>query len=71
MRTRNNRPRRAKLPAAAEQYGVSVKTLRRRIASGHLTAYRLGSRIIVGDLDELDALFTPIPTVGGGSHDAA
>lgn len=61
-------PRRVKLPAAAEQYGVSVKTLRRRIASGELTAHRLGARIILVDLDELDALLRPI---SGGPGAAA
>lgn len=60
--------RRAKLPAAAEHYGVSVKTLRRKIASGDLTAHRLGSRIILVDLDELEALLQPIPTVNGGGR---
>jgi excisionase family DNA binding protein len=45
-------------------YGVSVDTLRRRIASGQLTAYRLGRQIIKIDLDEVDALFATIPTVG-------
>ena len=56
--------RRLKLPAAADLYGVSVKTLRRRIASGDLTGYRLGARIIVVDVDELDSLFAPISTPG-------
>lgn len=55
----------AKLPAAAARYGVSVKTLRRRISDGSLNGYRLGARIIVVDLDELDALFRPIPSAGG------
>lgn len=59
-------PRRAKLPAAAEQYGVSVKTLRRRIADGSLTGYRLGNRIILVDLDELEALFEPITVPKAG-----
>lgn len=63
---KTSRPRRAKLPAAAEEFGVSVKTLRRRIATGDLRAYRLGSRIILVDLDELDALLTPIPTAKAG-----
>ena len=58
--------RRLKLPAAADLYGVSVKTLRRRIASGDLTGYRLGARIIVVDVDELEALLRPIPSAGGG-----
>lgn len=59
---RNNRPRRAKLPAAAELYGISVKTLRRRISDGSLTGYRLGKRIILVDLDELESLMSPIPS---------
>jgi excisionase family DNA binding protein len=43
---------------------VSKDTIRRRIASGDLTAYRLGKQIIRVDLDEAEALFAPIPTVG-------
>lgn len=65
MPTNINR-RLAKLPAAAEAHGVSVKTLRRRIADGSLNGYRLGNRIIVVDLDELDELFQPIPTSKAG-----
>lgn len=57
--------RKAKLPDAARLYGVDTKTCRRLIASGKLTGYRLGSRIILVDLDELDALLQPIPTAGG------
>lgn len=57
-------PRRAKLAAAADAYGISVKTLRRAIARGDLTGYRLGQRIITVDLDELDKLMRPIPTAG-------
>ncbi|WP_157237143.1 helix-turn-helix domain-containing protein [Promicromonospora sukumoe] len=39
---------------AAEVFGVSVKTIRRRIADGTVTGYRIGSLIRV-DLDELRA----------------
>lgn len=60
------RPRRAKLADAAELNGVCTKTLRRMIARGELTGYRLGKRIILVDLDELDALLRPIPSAGGG-----
>lgn len=50
------------LTVAAEQYGVSVKTLRRRIADGTVHGYRLG-RLIRVDLDELrDKLLVEIPT---------
>lgn len=59
--------RRIKLGAAAERHGISVITLRRRIAEGKLTGYRLGARIIVVDIDELDALFEPIPTAGSAA----
>lgn len=40
------------LPEAAEQFGVSVKTLRRRIADGTIRGYRIG-RLIRVDLHEL------------------
>lgn len=64
----NNRPRRlAKLPAAAEQYGVCTKTLRRMISRGEIAGHRLGQRIILVDLDELDAALTPIPSAKVGA----
>jgi excisionase family DNA binding protein len=51
------------LRSAAEHLGCSVKTVRRRIASGDLQAYRLASsRVIRVDLAEVDALLKPIPT---------
>lgn len=50
---------------AAELLGVSVWTVRRRIGSGELTAYRLGNRIIRVRVDEVEALMTP---VGGVRH---
>ncbi len=34
------------LTQAAERTGISKVTLRRRIASGHLIAYRAGARLI-------------------------
>lgn len=40
---------------------VSARTIRRRIADGSLTGYRLGSKTIRVDLVELDAILTPIP----------
>lgn len=51
-----------KLPEAAEAYGVCTKTLRRRIADGSLPASRMGARIIVVAVDDLDALLRPIPS---------
>lgn len=56
------------IPHAAEYLGVSTKTIRRYIAAGRVTGYRTGPRLIRVDLNELDAMLRPIPTVGGGSH---
>lgn len=44
------------LSTAADMLGISVHTLRRRIAAGELPAFRTGRRIIrvrVGDLERL------------------
>lgn len=54
----------ASLLAAAEYADVCERTLRRMIARGELTGYRLGKRMIRVDLDELDAVMRPIPTTG-------
>jgi len=50
------------LTLGAEHISVSEKTMRRMIASGRITGYRFGPRLIRVDLDELDALLSPIPT---------
>jgi excisionase family DNA binding protein len=51
------------IESAAEYLDCSTKTIRRRIASGDLRAYRLASsRVIRVDLAEVDALLKPIPT---------
>lgn len=46
------------LQSAAERTGLSVKSIRRRIAEGRLTAYRMGQRVIRLDPAEVDAMFT-------------
>lgn len=51
----------ASLTDAAEYLDCNERTLRRRIADGTVRGYRLGKLVRV-DLDELDALLTPIPT---------
>lgn len=51
--------------AAAERWGVSVDTIRRQISTGKLPAYRL-KRIIRVRLEDVDACFSPIPTVKAG-----
>ena len=50
------------LASAAERTGLSIRTLRRRVASGQLTAYRNGPRVIRVDPDDVDRLMVPIPT---------
>jgi excisionase family DNA binding protein len=52
------------LKEAAEWYGVSERTLRRRIAEGVLPAFRVGPRSIRVTSDDVAALARPIPTAG-------
>jgi excisionase family DNA binding protein len=59
------RRRYASLADAAAYVDCNERTLRRHIAAGELTGYRLG-RVIRIDLNELDAWLTPIPTVKAG-----
>lgn len=42
------------LQEAAERLGVSVSTIRRLVADGKLTGYRLGSRILRVRPEEVD-----------------
>ena len=49
------------LAHAANRTGVSIRTLRRRIACGQLAAYRTG-RLIRVDPGDVDRLLVPIPT---------
>jgi excisionase family DNA binding protein len=54
--------RSASLETASQRHELSVKTLRRMIARGELTGYRVGKRMIRVDLAELDSLLRPIPS---------
>lgn len=58
-----------RLTTAAETRDCSVKLLRRLIAEGKLTGYRMAGspRALRVDLDELDQLMVPIPTVDDGA----
>ena len=47
---------------AALNAGVSTRTIRRRIADGSISGYRFGPRVIRVDLDEVESLFTRMPT---------
>lgn len=64
-------PRHASVKAAAAACGVSRDTIRRRIASGQLTGYRLGRKIMKVDLDEVEELFRVMPTTNGSDNAAA
>ena len=57
--------------AAADEAGVSTRTIRRWIAAGLLTGYRQGPRLLRIDLEELRDLATPLPTAGYQSGGAA
>lgn len=50
---------------AAHRWSVSVDTIRRLIASGKVTGYRLNGRVIRVSLNEVDAAFKTIPTTAG------
>lgn len=51
------------ITVAADHYDVSTRTIRRWVARGLITGYRVGPRLIKVDLDEVEGLLTPI---GGG-----
>lgn len=59
------------LATAANRTGLSERTLRRYIAAGRLTGYRVGPRLVRLDVDEVDSLMRPIPAVGHFGGDAA
>ena len=50
------------LSAAADMLGISVHTLRRRIAAGELPAFRSGRRIIRVRVSDLEKLLHRVPT---------
>jgi excisionase family DNA binding protein len=62
------RRRLATLANAAEYAGVSTRTLRRWIATGLVTGYRRGPKLVMVDLDEIDQQATKvIPTAKSGA----
>lgn len=52
------------LSAAAEMLGISVHTLRRRIAAGELPALRTGRRIIRVRMSDLERMLKRAPSAG-------
>lgn len=51
------------LNAAASRFDCSERTIRRMIANGELTGYRVGKRLVRVDAAEVDQLARVIPTV--------
>lgn len=54
------------LTTAAERLEMTEAGIRKFIAEGRLTGYRVGKRAIRVDLHELDALLVPIPSAKAG-----
>lgn len=54
-------PKLVSLAEAAEQFGISVKTIRRRISDGTVRGYRVGRLIRVDMNDLLENLVKEIP----------
>jgi len=52
------------LAAAADILGISVHTLRRRIAAGELPAFRTGKRIIRVRVGDLERILRRVPSAG-------
>lgn len=52
------------LAVAAEHLGVCTHTVRRFISRGKLTGYRLGTRAIRVDMNEVEELLRPMATAG-------
>jgi len=50
------------IETAAARLDVEPKTVRRYIATGRLSAWRVGPRLIRVSAREVDDLFVPIPT---------
>jgi excisionase family DNA binding protein len=60
--THRTEPRRIVPIAAGAEHagGVNVRTLRRWIADGRLTGYRVGPKLLFVDLDELEQMIRPV-----------
>ena len=55
----------ASVAVAAEHLDVNPRTVRRRIADGTITGFRVG-RLVKVDLNEVEAkMLRPIPALGG------
>lgn len=61
----------ASISAAADYADISTRTLRRYIAEGRITGYRVGPRLVKVDLADLDRIVRPIPTASAGAESDA
>lgn len=64
MPTNKTQRRLVSIAVAAEEYDVCTRTIRRWLADGRITGYRVGPRLIKLDANELDVIMRPI---GGDS----
>jgi len=55
------------LSDAADILGCSSKTIRRYIAAGRLTGYRVGPRLVRVSGDDVDSLMHRIPSAGSAA----
>jgi excisionase family DNA binding protein len=68
----NARRRYVTLADAAAYVGCNERTIRRAIAAGEITGYRIGARLVRVDLDQLDAeMVGRVPTTDGSGAVAA
>lgn len=51
------------LTEAADRTGLGTRTIRRYVATGQVTGWRVGTKAIRVRASDVDALFRPIPTV--------
>lgn len=57
------------LSTAADMLGISVHTLRRRIAAGELPAFRTGRRMIRIRVSDLERMLRRVPSASRWSRD--
>lgn len=65
MPANKSQRRLASVAVAAAEADVCTRTIRRWVADGRLSAYRVGPRLIKIDLSELDRAVQPL---GGGGR---
>ena len=65
MRTQTSPKHLTSIAEAAAAFDVTPKTIRRRIADGTITGYRVGPKLLRVDLGEIEAkLIRQVPAAG-------